>query len=144
MESSTSMASNAISKILECPICFQEMSEPKMLPCQHTFCLQCTQKVTQKVDTKNLQVQCALCQRKHQLPVTGVKGLPNNSTLVALLKMMNPYKVNLVQSESIPKMKTKKLPRIIYDDRYRITLINKQPFTALSQYCDFKLGKGPW
>ena len=140
METSTSIASNSICEILECPICFQEMSEPKMLPCQHTFCLKCTQKVA----TKNLQVQCALCQRKHQLPVTGVKGLPNNSTLVALLKMMNPYKVNFVQSEPIPKMKTKKLPRIIYDNRYRIKLINTDPVTALSQYCDFKLGKGPW
>ena len=83
----------SISKILECPICLQKMSEPKMLPCQHTFCLECTKKVA----TRN-QVQCALCQRKHKLPVNGVIGFPNNSILAALLQITDSYKVNLVLS----------------------------------------------
>ena len=72
----------SISKILECPICFQRMSAPKMLPCQHTFCLECTKKVATKK-----QVQCALCQRKHKLPVNGVIGLPNNSILEDLFQL---------------------------------------------------------
>ena len=72
----------SISKILECPICFQKMSAPKMLPCQHTFCLECSKKVA----TKKL-VQCALSQRKHKLPVNGVIGLPNNSILKDLFQM---------------------------------------------------------
>ena len=139
----TNVASNSISEILECPICFQEMSEPKMLPCQHTFCLQCTQKVTQKVDTKNLQVQCALCQRKHQLPVNGAIGLPNNSTLVALLEMTSSFKVNLVISEANLEMETKKIPRILTDDRYRIRMIKNDPRGALIQFCLFKFGKYP-
>ena len=139
MESSNSIASNSISKILECPICFEEMSEPKMFPCQHTFCLKCTQKVA-----RNLQVQCALCQRKHQLPVTGAIGLPNNATLLDLLEMTSSYKVNLALSEtSIPEIEQKKIPRIVYDDEYRIRMIKKDPKRALIQYCIFKFGKCP-
>ena len=114
METSTSMASNLISKILECPICFEEMSQPKMLPCQHTFCLKCTQKVA----TRN-QVQCVLCQRKHQLPVTGAKGLPNNATLIPLINSKtNSYKENLaLSSTTIPEME-----HHLSDSRNRILL----------------------
>ena len=28
-----------IEKILECPICLEQIKNPKMLPCQHSFCL---------------------------------------------------------------------------------------------------------
>ena len=86
----------SISKILECPICFRRMSAPKMLPCQHTFCLECTKKVATKK-----QVQCALFQRKHKLPVNGVIGLPNNSILEDLFQLTYSNHFNQSSGSSI-------------------------------------------
>lgn len=39
--SSTSLVENAIT----CPICLKHFDEPRMLPCKHTFCLQCIQQM---------------------------------------------------------------------------------------------------
>ena len=111
MESSNSMVSNSISRILECPICFQQMSEPKMLPCRHTFCLTCLKKMAAMK-----KIQCALCQRKHELPKNGVKGLSRNETVFALLehcaknKMTNnPNPICVLEQYSIWKLGKQRL-----------------------------------
>ena len=117
----------SISKILECPICFQKMSAPKLLPCQHTFCMECTKKVA----TTKKQVQCALCQRKHKLPVNGVMGLPNNSILEDLFQLT--YSNHII----FEKEQRKLLPKMIKKDNNRIRLIKKDPIGALIQNCEF-------
>ena len=71
---------DTISKMLECSLCFHQLLEPKMLPCQHTFCLKC-------IIVAEEQIQCPLCLRKHLLTDNGAKGLPNNITIIALIEM---------------------------------------------------------
>ncbi|KAK4883797.1 hypothetical protein RN001_000068 [Aquatica leii] len=34
---------NPLEKILECNLCYSRLLDPRMLPCQHTFCLSCLQ-----------------------------------------------------------------------------------------------------
>ena len=82
--------SESVTQLLECAICFEQMSEPKMLPCQHTFCLHC---LTQTADLNLKKMHCAICRKQHNLPKDGVKGFPNNLTLVALIDSMK-YSAN--------------------------------------------------
>ena len=84
--SETSIIANLHSSLLECSICLEEMTKPKILPCGHSFCLTC---LNRTADRNNKKVLCAICRKKHRLPKFGVKGFPNNFTLVALLDSMS-------------------------------------------------------
>ena len=77
--------SESVAKLRECSICFEQMSLPKVLPCQHTFCLNC---LTKTVDSIMKKIQCAICRKVHNLPNNGVKGFPNNLTLMTLIDSM--------------------------------------------------------
>ena len=77
--------SESVTKLLECSICLEQMSIPKVLPCQHTFCLNC---LTKTVYSIMKQIQCAICRKLHNLPNNGVKGFPNNLTLMTLIDSM--------------------------------------------------------
>ena len=84
--SETSIIANLHSSLLECSICLEEMTKPKILPCGHSFCLTC---LNRTADRNNKKVLCAICRKKHRLPKFGVKGFPNNFTLVAFLDSMS-------------------------------------------------------
>ena len=77
--------SECVTKLRECSICFEQTSLPKVLPCQHTFCLNC---LTKTVDSIMKKIQCAVCRKVHNLPNNGVKGFPNNLTLMTLIDSM--------------------------------------------------------
>ena len=75
-------ASQCIAKVLECSVCYEQMMQPKMLPCQHTFCLSCLDKIANH-DLK--KISCAICRSQHNLPIGGVMEFPNNLTLASLI-----------------------------------------------------------
>ncbi|XP_078603140.1 E3 ubiquitin-protein ligase TRIM56-like [Branchiostoma floridae x Branchiostoma japonicum] len=74
------MASNAISEItdefLVCQICLEDFRQPKMLPCLHTFCQPCLERLlaTQPVGKLN----CPTCRQDVPLTENGVQGLNSN------------------------------------------------------------------
>ena len=69
----------------ECGICNERYNDgartPRMLPCAHTFCLECLQRQAAGPGP----LVCALCQRQAALPAGGAPGFPRN---FALLDMM--------------------------------------------------------
>ena len=75
-------ASQCIAEVLECSVCYEQMVYPKMLPCQHTFCLSCLDKIA-NYDLK--KISCAICRSQHNLPIGGVMEFPNNLTLASLI-----------------------------------------------------------
>ncbi|XP_035675219.1 tripartite motif-containing protein 2-like [Branchiostoma floridae] len=74
------MASNAISDItdefLVCQVCLEDFKQPKMLPCLHTFCQPCLEKLlaTELVG----KLDCPTCRQDVSLPQNGVQGLKSN------------------------------------------------------------------
>ncbi|XP_070549353.1 uncharacterized protein [Ptychodera flava] len=63
---------------LICRICFEQFSNPKILPCHHTFCEKCLRK-----ENSN-KLDCPSCKESCQLTDDGVSGLPNNTYLQSL------------------------------------------------------------
>ena len=58
---------------LTCPICYQLFNNPKYLPCHHSYCEQCLEKM--QVQNK---IICPECRKEATVPPGGVKDLPNN------------------------------------------------------------------
>ena len=60
----------AVNSLLECSICYEVYKDPRILPCGHTFCLGCIQKIKKCV--------CPVCKSDWKTPANGVQGLPKN------------------------------------------------------------------
>ena len=74
-----------ISEQIKCPICLERLKEPKILPCQHTYCLECLEEVAKLNDPNT--VDCPECRREYKVPhVSGVKGFPDNRLMKFLLE----------------------------------------------------------
>ncbi|XP_070556577.1 tripartite motif-containing protein 2-like [Ptychodera flava] len=70
---------------LTCPICLEQYKNPKILPCYHTFCQQCLEKLVEKTGSLN----CPSCQKSVQLPEDRVAGLHNNFNINSMLEVVN-------------------------------------------------------
>ena len=58
---------------LTCPVCYQLFKNPKYLPCYHSYCEGCLEKM--QVQSK---ITCPECRKEAKVPAGGVKELPNN------------------------------------------------------------------
>ena len=80
-----------IEKLVECAICFNTIETPKMLPCQHTFCLNpCLKSM---VDVPKAKIKCAICRREVKLPGDGLQNLPSNILLSNLIETLQETKI---------------------------------------------------
>ena len=68
-----------------CPVCFNKFTNPKQLPCLHSFCLHCLQRIQA---TSGIQdtILCPECRRNFTIPGNGdLNTLPTNFRLNSLL-----------------------------------------------------------
>ena len=108
---------DSITKLLECPICLETFKSPRMLPCQHSFCIEpCLKGI---VNLTRKSVQCAICRKVHKVPQEGVDGFPKNLLLQDLLDVQSENKVPflLMKLSTTPdsRLKKAKLVNIIAD-----------------------------
>ena len=76
----------SFAKLLECSICLEQMVVPKILPCGHTFCLDCLC----KIEPEEKKIKCPECRKEHDLPIEGAKGFSNNYKLATLIDDLPP------------------------------------------------------
>lgn len=89
-------ASNEKGSVLDCPICLEKLSNPKYLPCLHTFCELCIQSFIDSsisdciVNRRNISFDCPVCRRVNQAPSQNISAkewaeqLPKNHLLLAI------------------------------------------------------------
>ncbi|NXC40362.1 SH3R2 ligase, partial [Penelope pileata] len=69
----------ALLELLECPVCFEKLdATAKVLPCQHTFCKPCLQRILKS----QKELRCPECRT---LVLGGIEQLPSNLLLIRLL-----------------------------------------------------------
>ncbi|KAA0702501.1 Tripartite motif-containing protein 59 RING finger protein 104 [Triplophysa tibetana] len=77
---------------LTCSVCYALFSDPRVLPCSHTFCKSCLDNVLQlSVITSiwrplRLPLKCPNCRSVTELPSNGVDALPVNVCLRAIVE----------------------------------------------------------
>ncbi|XP_069135869.1 tripartite motif-containing protein 2-like isoform X5 [Argopecten irradians] len=76
-------------EFLTCKICLESFKNPKCLDCLHTFCEQCIDnhimsECTYKKYSDYREFTCPLCRKRTQLPLGGVKKLPDNFLVSSL------------------------------------------------------------
>ena len=63
--------------VTECSICTKEFTDPRVLPCVHTYCLKCIQRWS-KDKRPGDKLSCPLCRKECLIPEEGVTELPKN------------------------------------------------------------------
>ena len=73
---------------VSCSVCMSPFTDPKILPCFHTFCLHCLNEL-QRTSGKHGEITCPECRRKFKVPGSGYpKDLPANFRMNSLLDVM--------------------------------------------------------
>ena len=101
-----------VDKLLECPICLEQIKQPKSLPCQHSFCFDPCIKKMAKWENGLYTIVCALC-RKNAYVAEALNKLPDNLDLKNLLESRKNAQ-NQMEMESPLYMTI----RIVYEDQF--------------------------
>ena len=72
--------------ITECPICTEVYTDPRVLPCVHTYCLKCIEGWSKDKQPGD-KLACPLCRREFTLSSNGVSDLPKNFFVANFLEM---------------------------------------------------------
>lgn len=91
-------------QLLTCCVCLDRFRNPKLLPCQHSFCMEpCMEGLIDYVkrqvrfslnfpkfsinQTFYFQVKCPECRAEHRIPYQGIQTFPTNVTLQRFLEL---------------------------------------------------------
>ena len=84
--------------ITECPICTEVYTDPRVLPCVHTYCLKCIE-AWSKDKQPGDKLACPMCRKEFIVPSNGVKDLPKNFIVANFLQMKE---LSSVESKKSP------------------------------------------
>ena len=87
-----------IENVTCCSICLEDLTNPKSLPCLHTFCLSCLEGHCGDKRPED-DVQCPVCRSKFKIPRHGLASLQHNFFLGRLTELKN---VSQRQLERVP------------------------------------------
>ena len=75
-----------VDDVTQCSICLSDFSEPRQLPCLHTFCLDCITQHVSRTELEGNSPACPVCRKQFSIPVAGVKQLPHNFFVAGLVE----------------------------------------------------------
>ena len=93
-----------IREIAECSICMNAFTDPRQLPCIHTFCFDCLKRTGDTALKKGGdKMQCPLCRKEFTIPQEGFTGLQKNFFMENLMENLSEF--NTVMQISQPNLK---------------------------------------
>ena len=73
---------------VSCSVCMTKFTDPKQLPCLHSFCLHCLQRI-QRTSGIRETISCPECRQKFRIPGDGdLRALPTNFRINSLLDVL--------------------------------------------------------
>ena len=89
------MAEKTLKKVeeeLNCSICLDTYSDPKLLQCFHAYCRKCLVKLVVRDQQRQLILTCPICRHDTPVPANGVAGLQPAFQINHLLEIMEEHK----------------------------------------------------
>lgn len=71
----------SIPQDLICQLCSKPFSDPRILPCLHTYCYQCLNNLIEQNEPPQESIQCPACSRCFAIPVTGANSFLQHAHL---------------------------------------------------------------
>jgi hypothetical protein len=71
----SSKVKEKLNNLTECSVCAETYSDPRVLPCIHTYCLKCIEGFSKKKQPGD-RVSCPLCRKDFIIPDNGINSLP--------------------------------------------------------------------
>ena len=90
-----SMAENTVKKFeeeLNCSICLDIYTDPKLLQCFHAYCRKCLVKLVERDQQGQLILTCPICRHDTPVPANGVAGLQPAFQINHFLEIMEEHK----------------------------------------------------
>jgi len=78
--------SKQLDELTKCSICTQVYTDPRVLPCGHTFCFKCLETYS-KARQPEEDLACPMCRKELTLPSGGVEDLPKNCFVSKVVQM---------------------------------------------------------
>jgi len=78
------VAEKELDDTTECSICTEVFTDPRVLPCIHTFCLKCLVSYGKDLQPGD-SMPCPLCRREFSVPDDGLSGMQKNFFMEKLL-----------------------------------------------------------
>ena len=75
-------------RMVECAVCQEVFTDPRMLPCQHTFCMECLLRMVQHQIGTN-RFSCPECRADYHLTTVDILMLPNNRYVANLMEIVH-------------------------------------------------------
>jgi len=92
--SSKSDLNRRLREIVRCPICLDDLRNPKLLSCLHSFCLQCLQQHWE-AEKRGAKVECPVCWKRLLIPIAGLDALTDNFLLKDLIDARDASNMDL-------------------------------------------------
>ena len=89
------MAEKALKKVedqLDCSICLETYTDPKLLQCLHVFCRKCLVKLVVRDQQGQLILTCPICRQNTPVPANGTAGLQPAFHIIPFLEMAKELK----------------------------------------------------
>ena len=89
------MAEKVLQKVeeeLNCSICLDTYTDPKLLQCYHVYCQKCLVKLVVRDQQGQLTLTCPICRHDTPVPANGVAGLQPAFQINHLLEIMEKHK----------------------------------------------------
>ena len=127
------------SDIIECSICTKVMSDPRALPCLHTFCLKCIEKHGRRQshqDNGNLS-NCPLCRQLFTVSGRNYSNLPKNFYIAKLLEARKDMLKELKRKSKQKASGNQEIniERRIEEEKREITSCSAHPHREILMYC---------
>ena len=79
---------NNLHEELSCSVCMSKYTDPKLLPCLHSFCLHCLNGI-QRTSGRRHKIACPECRQEFNVPDNGnLAALPTNFRINSLLDVL--------------------------------------------------------